>query len=355
MGSKDSIASALALAQFLKLHGASVDIVSENFSAPKQLSYLANIDSIKPTLPATQQCVITADLSDNGMNKLQYSLEEDILKIYLTPKVGTINPNTIKATTSSYSYDRIWVVDTQDLASLGTVYTKNTQLFHDVPTIVIDHHAGNENFGTINLVNPTAASTATVVFDLCKEIASQEIDSVMATALLTGIIAKTKSFKTSSLHPHALAAASELMNLGAKRDTIVDHLFRQRPLSTLKLWGAALSNLQHDTKHNIVVAPITKQAFITAGAHESELPEVIDELIATSPEAEVVALVYESPTIDDKICGMLFTEKPFDARELTVEHNPSGTRDYVKFCIESDNLVTAQRQLMKMVKERMGK
>ena len=122
---------------------------------------------------------------------------------------------------------------------------------------------------------------------------TEAIDADIATALLAGMITKTNSFKTENTKPNTLTIASRLMHLGANRDHIVQNLYRTRAISTLKLWGQALSHLQYDKSIGLVWTTITRDDFTRAGAQEHELYEIIDELIASSPEAKIIALLHE--------------------------------------------------------------
>ncbi len=352
LGAKDAITSALALVDFLKKQGKQVDVVSNNFKTPNQLKFLQNLNKIKSQLPASQKCVITADIKSSGINSLSYDIQDGQLKIFLTPKNSAIDPSSVTAKKSDYLYDCIWILDTQDFASLGDVYLKNADMFHNTPTIVIDHHPANENFGKINHIDITSASTAEILFKIFREINSKDIDAQLATTLLTGIIAKTKSFKTTALNPQALTIASELMELGAERDKIIDSLFGQRQISTLKLWGAALSHIKYDSANKFVTSSITKDEFIKAQAHEHELPEIIEELITTSPEAEIIVLIYEPPT-SDELKGLLYTARPFDAKELVSGYNPVGGKDFVEFKINAGDIITAQREISEYIKKRL--
>merc|ERR1711879_656195 len=56
-------------------------------------------------------------------------------------------------------YDLIISVDCGSRKRLGFDYDK------DVPLINFDHHASNDDFGTVNLVDPMKSSTAEIVYD----------------------------------------------------------------------------------------------------------------------------------------------------------------------------------------------
>lgn len=344
---KDAIASALALAAFLKAKGATqVDIVSDEFTAPRALSFLSDVALIQSSLPPVQKCLIDVPLSDAGIASLTYDVRGSMLTIAITPSRGSIEPSAIQARTSAFLYDCIWILDAQDWSSLGTVYSQHTDVFHHVPTVVLDHHTSNEHFGTINIIDITATSTAEVVYTLLESLDPHHITPEIATMLLTGIIGKTRGFRNKKVGPRTLALASTLMGLGAKRDLIVDYLFRQRSISTLKLWGEALSNLTQDTQYHVVLSRITRDAFVRAGATEDELPEIIDELIVNAPEAAYAILLYESPSADHIIHGFAYTEQPLDIRELTAPFSPRGDERFATLMIAAPNLVEASRHVL---------
>ncbi len=351
--SKDAIASSLALAQFLRQQGKIVDVACDGFTNPGQLRYLSGLRSVRNTLPAIQKSIITVDVSKSGIESLSYDVQNEQLSIFVTPKHQQLSATDVQVNASPYLYDCIWIVDSHDLGSLGNLYLQHTDLFHNVPTIVIDHAPSNEHFGTINLIDLTATSTAEVLYNLFEQTARKEITPEIATALLTGIIAKTKSFKSNTMKPQTFARVSALMELGAKRDVIVDHLFRQRPIATLKLWGSVLTRMHHDAKYNMITVTIPQDEFTRTGAHEHDLPEIIDELLINSPEAGIIALIYQSP-ITKKFRAIVHTKKPFDARELLAQYQPTGNRDLVECHIDASDLTEAQRVITKILHQNLA-
>ena len=78
----------------------------------------------------------------------------------------------------------------------------------------IDHHPTNNQFGAINFVEPHAAATAEVLFDLSAPLGLQ-IDTDVATNLLTGLVTDTIGFRTSNVTPKVLRIAAQLIELGA--------------------------------------------------------------------------------------------------------------------------------------------
>ena len=351
-GSGDAIGSAIAMVLFLQQLGKRADIVVEDFVLPRQLKFLKKAKMIKSAFSHLQKFIVTLDIAKAGVEELSYDIKENKLRIFITPKTGFLTRDDIRTAQSDFKYDLIITLDTQDLESLGDLYTNNTELFYGTPLINIDNHTGNEHFGEINIVDVTTASTAEVVFDTLKTLGEEYINEEIATALLTGMIANTRSFKTDNIKPHTLALASKLISMGAKRDYIVQNLYRTRTISSLKLWGQALSHLKSDTSIGLVSSTITREDFVRSGAHEDDLYEIVDELIGNSPEAKMTLLVHEHREADT-IHAILTTEKGYNAKQLLSSFNPTGNTNRASCILTGTTLQRAEEQIIEHIKKQL--
>jgi phosphoesterase RecJ-like protein len=106
------------------------------------------------------------------------------------PSVERIVRHIKKANT----YDVALVLDCGDLPRIGEA----TATVSRIPMVInIDHHISNTGFGDIQLIDPLACSTAEIVYRLIKAM-EIPIDKTMATAIYTGILTDTGSFRFSS-------------------------------------------------------------------------------------------------------------------------------------------------------------
>lgn len=349
----DALSAALALKLFLKKQYKQADIVADGFVMPKTLKFLPGIEETKPELTHLQKFIIKVDVSKAKIETLSYDIKDNWLSIYLTPKQGTISKNELRTAQSTFKYDLIITLGAQDLESLGSVFYNNTDLFYRVPVVNFDFHPGNEHYGQINLVELTATAVCEVVFKTLEQLGEAYLDEPMATCLLTGMISQTKSFKTANVTPRTLNLASKLMGLGADREKIVQHLYRTRSLSALKLWGDALSNLQSDREIGLVWSTITRENFTRSGAGEEDLKDVISELISNTPEAKLILLLYETAGPDGKITikGLLDAEKGFDARNLLKSFNSAGNKKTASLILENKSLKEAEELVIKTIKQ----
>jgi hypothetical protein len=134
------------------------------------------------------------------------------------------------------------------------------------------------------------------------------------------------------------------MALGAKREEIVERLFRTRSVETLRLWGRALARLKADQKLGLVWTLLTRQDFANAGATEDSLTDIVSELLTTAPEAKVVAIFYEHT--GGYVAVHLFAEKPHDALLLGTPFKASGTRERARLVPTERDIVEAEKSVI---------
>lgn len=319
----DTIASAVALFAYLEKQGNRVDVVSSGFTLPNKISFLPNTTHIKHTFEQLQKLVVTIDIEKTGVSELSYDQKNGKLRIFVSPKEGALSGNNVKTAKTAFRYDLIITLDTPDLVSLGDLYHQHTDLFFDTPIINIDANAANERYGQINTVDTTATSTAEHLYQLLRKVGDEYINKDVATALLTGMIAKTQSFKTNDIKPSTLTVASKLIELGADREYIIQNLYRTRSVAALKLWGQALSYLESHPEIGLVSTTITRDDFLRSGASQEDLYDIVHELITSSPDAKLVLLMHEH--LDgEKIKTILHAGNGYHAKDLLKPFNASG-------------------------------
>lgn len=164
-------------------------------------------------------------------------MEGQKLNFIISPEKGWFSPEDISTSSSGFKHDLIFTIDTPDLESLGAIYDNNVEFFYKTTIINIDHQAGNEEYGQINYLDLNVVSSSEIIFNLLKQDENNPIDEDIATCLMAGIISKTKNYKSANLTPRTLLTSSKLIGLGARREEIINQLYRSRPLSVLKSWG----------------------------------------------------------------------------------------------------------------------
>jgi len=352
--SGDAVASALAIFLLLKKLNKQADIIGHDFIIPTNFSFLPKVAEIQNSLNSLKRFIISLNIEENKVKDFSYDVKENKLNIFITPEKGAFDNKDISFKSDNYRYDLIITVDTDDLESLGETYEKNTDFFYNTPIVNIDHNPENEQYGQINLVELTKTSTAEIIFDLIEQYDINLLDQDIATCLLTGMITKTKSFRSANVTPRALTIASQLILNGADRELIIQNLYRTKSINTLKLWGKILARLKNDAAYKMAWSYLTQKDFLELNLQNPNLSEIIEELITSAPEAEIVILFYENASCN-AINGILYTSKNYDSLYLAKAFKPFGSKTLATFTINSPNLLQAGKEVIESVKTNLQK
>lgn len=346
----DAVASALALFLLLKKMGKIVDIAADKFEQGKMFNFLPSFASIDNNLDNLRKFIVSVNISNAKVGQIKYKIEDKTLNFIIAPKEGFFTKDDVTARSGDFKYDLIIVLDTPDLESLGYIYDNDTEFFYKAAIINIDHHSNNEGFGQINHVELTATSTAEIVFELMSAAYRDLIDEDIATCLLAGIISKTRNFKTPNISPQALSFSSQLIAMGARREDIVNRLYRSRSLGVLKLWGRVLARLTGTMDNKIVWSVLTKVDFEKTETTENDVYDVIDELIVNIPQARIMMIIFESEQDGKPTTKILLsTIRNISAMRLVKEYNPHGSKNIVKFTINK-SIQEAEKEIISLIK-----
>ncbi len=347
--STDAIAAGLAMLSVVEKLDKRGKVVCAGFQLPANHSFLPKSEEIFDDLSALRAFVISLNLSKTRVEELSYAVEDDKLNIYISPKDGYFEPADVSTSTGEYGFDLIITVDSRDLEQLGRIHEMNADFFYHTPIINIDHSPANDHFGQVNIVNVRATSTSEIMFELIKDWGEHIMDEYIATNLLTGMISKTKSFQAGTVTPRSLAIASHLISQGARREEIVKNLYQSKQISTLKLWGRALSKLESDSEHKIVWSCLTPEDFTSTGATERDLADVIDELIINTPEARNVFILSQRP--DHTIEAVVSTAPYVNAQSLFPEFSAEGSEHFVTFTVSEMTLPELTQRILQRIKQ----
>jgi len=351
----DGLSSALACYQVFRALGKQVTVICPD-TPPESLDFLPGFSELTQNIDDTQNFIITVNLKDGvSVDKLRYTVEDNKVNIIVVPKHGRIAPEHIDFGGGDWHFDLIVVVDTADLQLLGHVYTQHVDLFGAVPILNIDHHISNTQFGQLHLIDPTAASATEVIYDWFMNESHMKplVTADVATLLLTGLITDTRSFQNPNTTPRSLEVAAELLQKGARQQEIIQHIYKTKPLSTLQIWGRALSRIQVDDKAGIVWSMISRADLQEFNASSRETHGLLDELISTIPNGQVHVLFTE--TEEGGLKASMRSSASYDASRMAAETFGGGgharaagfrVKDYGNFEVQVIECITKLREGM---------
>ncbi len=183
----DAIASLLSLCVCLDLVGFSVfGFLPEKI--PRRYSFLPGLDRITPQFPEDADLVIVVDCADEKRLGIPFNAPP--------PKVD----------------------------------------------VNIDHHPSNSLFASINIIEPKAASTTFVIYDILMALGFP-INTDVATLLLTGLVTDTIGFRTENVTPDVLRLAAKLQESGAPLTKIQMQALNEKSFAAVRYWGYGLNRV----------------------------------------------------------------------------------------------------------------
>lgn len=345
----DAIGSMLALYQSLKRLGKEV-VAFCGQNTPSVFNYLPNLNLIDKFFNGSRSFVISLDTSTTKADKIMYKVQDNKLDIIITPKEGLFEEKMVSFEKGQFNFDAIIVLDSTDLERLGSIYEDFPEIFYEVPVVNIDHHAANDHFGKINLVDLTATSTSEILVSVIEALTGDPkfFDEKIATALLTGIITDTNSFQNTNTTPKSLTVAAQLVAAGGEQQEIIKNIYKTKSLSTLRLWGRALSNLHDETDYKFVWSQIYKKDYLEVGASEDESSGLIDELLKTAAGMDFVLLLSEK---NGDVHGSLrSTNKAKDISQIASLFGGGGHPLASGFQINSTSLLESSNMIIEKIK-----
>ena len=349
----DALGSGLALARLVESSGKPAEVISAGFSPEPHHSFMPGLERVRPALRAARDFTISLPLS-GVLHDLRHEIADGKLKITLTPAEGSLDVSGLAASAGQWRHDLAITVCVRELKEIGALLADHRRFFEETPIFNIDSNPDNGGYGTVNLVDLRASATAELVAGLIERSEPRIIDADVATCLLAGIISETKSFRAPKVTPRTLEAASRLVAAGARREQIVEAIFRTRPVEALRLWGRVLARLKTDLDNRLVWSVLSREDFVRAGADEAHLPDVIDELISRTPDAEVICLLHEHPLLPDTVCALVSAERGWNALDLAGKWQPAGSTRRAKITVSGLPLPTLERDLVAGIRQNIS-
>ncbi|OGY43328.1 MAG: hypothetical protein A3J62_01275 [Candidatus Buchananbacteria bacterium RIFCSPHIGHO2_02_FULL_38_8] len=230
------------------------------------------------------------------------------------------------------NYDVVIVLDSGDLKYAG-VDEVLPQLVSKPTLINIDHHATNDNFGDINLVNPQAVSTTEILYNFFQA-NKIPISPTMATGLLAGIIFDTSNFTNPNTTRNSLGVASRLLLAGARLPQINDLILKNKTIDGLRLWGKVLLRLNYQPEFSIASTFIVSQDLPDQKSGREIIEGIANFLNSLTGVKAILILYQEGPSL---IKGSLRTNDDLiDVAELAKILGGGGHRKAAGFKIKGE-------------------
>lgn len=183
--------------------------------------------------------------------------------------------------------DLVVAVDMSDLNRTGGIYKEAWR--GKLPLLVIDHHATNDAFGDVNVVDPEAAATAIPLVALLDTMGIS-LDADIATCLLVAVLTDTRGLRTSGTTPEVLAFVSRLIEAGGDYSGVMQYTLESVPYQQMRGWTVALERLHLDGELAWTTVPLEEKRKLGIEDHDDLN---LGNFISRIAEARIVATFLE--------------------------------------------------------------
>lgn len=208
--------------------------------------------------------------------------------------------------------------------------------------VVLDHHASNDRYGSINLVDPRAAATAVLVYRIIEGASDLALCHDAAVCLYAGIVCDTGRFQYESTTDEVFTIARDLVRYDVPLTRLNRSLFEEHRFDYLRMVGELLGRTTLVPERQFVWVAVTQADLRRHGVTIEETEGLIDIIRRTS-EAEVSCVLKEE--IDGSLKVSLRSVGDVDVRAVAERNGGGGHRFAAGFTTEGSVGDTVDRIL----------
>lgn len=273
--SVDQLAAAIGLTLALnKLDKHATAVYSGQ--TPSTIEFLKPEETLETNTDSLRDFIIALDKSK--ADKLRYKVEDQVVRIFITPYRTSISENDLEFSQGDFNVDVVIALGVKEQIDLDEAISAHGRILHDatVSTISIE---GQSELGTLNVAKTNASSLCELTTRLVTDLGKDILDAQIATALLTGIVAMTDRFSNDRTSPDTMSLSATLMSAGANQQLIANEL--SEPLKAAQpddTASADVAQAPHKDPGTLEISHHTSQVAEQPHKDEmAELPNVVAE------------------------------------------------------------------------------
>lgn len=237
--------------------------------------------------------------------------------------------------------DRFFVMDCnarQRFAALTEAFDRS-----DAETVIIDHHLEHESFADLNIIDTDAPATCELLYLLLHAIDPNGITFPVATALYTGIMTDTQSFRLPLTDEMTHIIAADLLRRGVQSHEVYQHVYENGTLGTMQLLGAALDSIALHHGGLVAVMTLTRDVFRGTGTKESD----VDNLTAYVLGIKGVRIGIVIVELDQGIKISFRSKGTIPVNELAKQYGGGGHRNAAGARLQETDLASLSDRLLR--------
>lgn len=189
---------------------------------PSTIEFLQPEMAIESNTDSLRDFIIALDKSK--ADKLRYKVEDNVVRIFITPYKSSISEADLEFSQGDFNVDVVVALGVLNRDDFDQAVMAHGRILHDATVLAITNEQLQQEVGAVNWQDPEASSVSEMIARITDLFGMKVIDSQIATALLTGIVAETDRFKNEKTTPEVLSISSMLMTEGANQMLIAEEL-----------------------------------------------------------------------------------------------------------------------------------
>lgn len=196
-------------------------------AVPSTLEFLRPEETFEQTTDSLRDFIISLDKSK--ADKLRYKVEDDVVRIFITPYKTKLTDNDLQFSQGDYNVDVVIALGVDNKEHIDQAIVAHGRILHDATVVGVMAGGDPVDIGNINWQDPNASSLCEMLMSISESLQSGSLDNQIATAFLTGIVAKTDRFKNELTTPKVMTMSAQLMAAGANQQLIAAELTQPEP------------------------------------------------------------------------------------------------------------------------------
>lgn len=216
----DQLSACIGLTLLLNKMGKHATAVFSG-QVPSTIEFLKPEATIEKTTDSLRDFIIAIDKSK--ADKLRYKVEDEIVKIFITPYKSSISEKDLVFSQGDFNVDVVIGLGVHQQVDLDSAITAHGRILHDAVVISVNN-TPNGDLGTIHWQNLSASGMSELVGSLGVALGDNLLDAQISTALLTGIVAETEHFGNKKTTPQTMTMSATLLAAGANQQLVSHEL-----------------------------------------------------------------------------------------------------------------------------------
>lgn len=246
-------------------------------------------------------------------------------------------------------WDAAVILDCGDIDRIGGA----ADYVRGLPAIInIDHHVTNTGFGDYRLVDAEACSSAEIVHRLLKRLGISFTQAI-ATAVYTGILTDTGSFRFANTNSAAYAICAEMVEHGVDPYTVAQHVYGTYSLGRIKLLNMALDSIEISANGKLSLMTLTREMFEETDTNSEDVDGMIN-YAKRIEDVKVAALIMENSNgaAQKRFHVSLRSDGTVDVAEIAASFGGGGHFNAAGFGVES-SLPELKKTIITSIAERL--